>query len=260
MALVSIDNLPNGRDLGGHRTQDGRRVSPGLLFRAAAPVNPDMQQSLADLSITTVFDLRTEPERRQTPDLLPPSSSLQVADVLADAPDAGAASLGGIASAALSNSSQQQKLTSGDVHELMLRSYRYFVELPSAQRSYAQVFQGLLAPDSGPVLFHCTAGKDRTGWLAAVLLLSLGVSRDDVVADYLASGPAVTAMFAPYLPDLIAKGVAAELLQPALAVTEEYFNAAMDSVNDNFDSLPNYLAALGLDDDALALLRQRFLS
>lgn len=257
---MSISTLPNGRDLGGFSTTGGGRVAQGLLFRGSAPVNPEMQQSLAAISISTVFDLRTDLERHQTPDLVPPETMLEIADVLADAPDAGAASLGGIATAALTKSTTHNRLTATEVHDLMLRSYRYFVELPSAQRAFAQVIARLLRPDGGAVLFHCTAGKDRTGWLAAVLLQALGVSRDDALADYLASGPAVEAMFAPYFPRLIEKGVEPELLRPALAVTEEYFDTAMDSVAENFGSLPNYLAVLGLDDAALALLRQRFVT
>ena len=103
---MSPARLPNGRDIGGHRGYDGRLVKPGLVFRSGMLVGPDAGVVLESLGVGQVFDLRTEPERTARPDQLPDSAELVVADVLADDPGSGAASLGKIARTVLTSETE----------------------------------------------------------------------------------------------------------------------------------------------------------
>jgi protein-tyrosine phosphatase len=109
------------------------------------------------------------------------------------------------------------------------------------------------------VVYHCSAGKDRTGWATAVLLTALGASRETVMADYLASNGYLVeknkAMFSAMPAATAAK------LQPVFTVRAAYLQAAFDEVDRRYGSFDHYLGeGLGLDDAALARLRARFLA
>ncbi|NED69939.1 tyrosine-protein phosphatase, partial [Streptomyces sp. SID10244] len=78
-----------------------------------------------------------------------------------------------------------KELSGPKARELIAGTYRQMITLPSALRAYRAFHRGLLGEHESPSLFHCTTGKDRTGWAAASLLTLLGVSTDDVYQDYL---------------------------------------------------------------------------
>src|SRR5262249_45245837 len=112
----------------------------------------------------------------------------------------------------------------------------------------------LAAPDRRPVLFHCTTGKDRTGWAAAVTLTLLGASRDDVVRDYMLTNAQLLPALQPLVDRFAAAGGDPTLLQPALGVRAAYLAAAFDEAQRRFGSMDGYLSAgLGVDD----AMRQR---
>jgi len=135
--------------------------------------------------------------------------------------------------------------------------------LPSAKDAYTRLFASLQATPEGAkkgaVVYHCSAGKDRTGWATAVLLTALGVPRETVMADYLASNGYLVeknrAMFSAMPPQQAAK------LEPVFTVRAAYLNAAFDEVDKRYGSFDRYLKeGLGLDAVALARLRARFLA
>ncbi len=257
MARVSLADLPNGRDLGGIATRSGT-VRAGLVFRSAAPTGEAARTALSALGIRTVIDLRSALEREQQPTDLPPSASARAADVLADASYAGAANLGKLAAEALAGHQVADGFAGRDLRAIMLESYRDFAELGSGMSATADVLRLLANPDAGPVLLHCTAGKDRTGWLAAVLLHVLGADWDDIMADYLASGPAVRAMFEGVLARLPDRVAAERLLEPVLGVSPDYLLAARGAAQRTHGSLDDYIReGLGIDDATVAALRTR---
>ncbi len=240
-----MKQLPNGRDLGGYRTSGGSTIRQGVVFRSAAPTDAAARDSLTELGISTVFDLRTVAERDQRPDLLPRSTRHVVADLLSDSPESGAANLGAMAQAVMGGAASA--LTAVDVRAIMISSYQSFATLPSAVAATADVLSHLLDEDSGATLFHCTAGKDRTGWLAAVTLSAVGVSWDDVVADYLASGPEISRLLAPVLDAVSAQGRDLSAFAPALGVEAAYLEAAWAAMHEAHGSLRGFLTnGLGL--------------
>ena len=99
----------------------------------------------------------------------------------------------------------------------------------------------VLDPTRTPVLFHCTAGKDRTGWAATILLLAAGVDEAGALDEFLAVNPAVRETFAPLLQQLAAAGGDPELLRPMLEVRAEYLQAALDTMRERFGSFDGYL-------------------
>ena len=111
-----------------------------------------------------------------------------------------------------------------------------------------------------PVLFHCTAGKDRTGWAAALLLHVAGVDADVVEADYLLTNERSRGTREKYL-GLVAEHLGADRVatfEPTMVADTSYLAAAYAQADASFGSLDRYLReGLGLDDDALAAVRTR---
>jgi len=243
---LHLATAPNFRDIGGYRTLDGRWVKVGLVYRS------DQLDRLSDADLATIgqlapsldVDLRTAAERQRGPDRLPHGTELLVADVVGQAGP---------------NAMTMAKITSpGAAIDFLMAANRQFVSLPSARDAYASLF-ARLPSTSGPVVYHCSAGKDRTGWATAVLLTALGVPRRTVMADYLASNSYLAdknlAAFSRMPPEAVSN------LEPIFTVRAAYLDAAFDEVDRRYGSFDRYLrVGLGIDDEALARLRARFLA
>ncbi|UYG16083.1 tyrosine-protein phosphatase [Brachybacterium huguangmaarense] len=254
-----IPTLPNLRDLGGKSTGDGRRVRPGILFRSVdlSRLDEDGTAAVVGLGIRTVYDLRTAQESEQRPDRVPEGMRRVELDVLADASDNAAAQLGPV----VEDPKQAERiLSAGGAARVFRDAYRDLVSLPSARRSYRGLFRGLLDDGREPALFHCTTGKDRTGWGAASLLLALGVDEDEVRADYLRTNDDLLPALRP-LFDRFEQAVGdPELLEPVLGVREEYLDTALDEARARFDGIDGYVRdGLGLSDDEIDRLGETLL-
>ncbi|WP_240945220.1 tyrosine-protein phosphatase [Rhodococcus sp. HNM0569] len=159
---LHLEGVENARDLGGYATVDGRHVRTGKVLRTAAldDATPTDLARLTELGVTDVDDLRTVYERTVAPDLVPEGATANWYDALGGSP----------------------VTTLVD----MPSAYRAFVTGPGANQAFGAVLRDLVESD-GAVLYHCSAGKDRTGWTTAVLLTILGVPRDTIEEDYLLS-------------------------------------------------------------------------
>jgi protein-tyrosine phosphatase len=257
--LVQVTRLANLRDVGGWPAAGGGRVRRGLLYRSMNLGNLDDEglAALGDLGIRAVFDLRTEAEREAAPDRLPAGIELVVADVLAGSPHAAPADF----FATLNDPKlATERFGDGRALEMFGQGYRLFVGMPSALAAFGRVYRGLLDPAARPALMHCTAGKDRTGWGAAALLLLLGVSEADVTRDYLMTNDALMPRMRRSLDDFAAAGGDPEILLQVLGVRVEYLRAAIEEMESSFGTIERYFAqGLGIDDDDQAVLRAAFL-
>ena len=121
-------------------------------------------------------------------------------------------------------------------------AYREFVRLDSARAGYRRLFSDVAGGASTPALFHCTTGKDRTGWAAAALLMLLGVPDDAVMEDYLLSGPRLLPVVRPMVDAFAARGGDADLLWPLVGVRPAYLEAALDEVQRLYGSIHGYFA------------------
>ena len=252
---LRLQHAPNSRDMGGYRTGDGRWVKMGLLYRADQLNHLDGSElsSLRLLGLRRVIDLRQAVEREHEPDPTIPSVENLHFDVLADAGlDADAMPPGG-----------WSLISSGGGADYMKTLYRSFVTLPSARKSYGGLLSSLIK-DNGPVLFHCTAGQDRTGWGAAIILRALGVPREEIVKDYMMSVPLLSEkhgnLIKEYAAKLTDRNVSVEDLEPLFWIRSDYLDAAFDEVDRRYGSFDSYLRdGLGFDESEISALRSKYL-
>ncbi|KRD43915.1 protein tyrosine phosphatase [Cellulomonas sp. Root930] len=246
--------VTNLRDLGGRATADGGTVATGVAFRSAELADPSVGTDavLAGLRIRTVVDLRTEAERSSRPDQLPAGAQLRVLDALADLPSGAAAQLPAVLA-----SGGIDALADLDLAGQMLAVYRRLVVGEAARQAYAGLVRAVIDAERRAVLFHCTAGKDRTGWATTVLLLAAGVDEEGAMEEYLAVGPAVRTTYAPLLQQVGDAGGNPDDLRPLLEVRPEYLDTALALVRERFGSFEGYLSdGLGLGAVEVEALRR----
>ncbi|WP_459547079.1 tyrosine-protein phosphatase [Nocardia sp. X0981] len=224
---LHLAGAPNARDIGGYHTADGHTVRTGIVYRAdqLTELTPADLAELTRRTVRQVDDLRTVYERALGPDRLPAGARANWYDMI------GAAPLPELMST----------LAGGT--EL----YRAFITAPGANEAVAAVLRDIARSGSegGAVLFHCTAGKDRTGWVAAVLLTVLGVDRATVTEDFLASNHY--------------RGAAPG--EPLSGVRQEWLDAAFEQVNASYGSFDRYVSeGLRLSAADVDALRQRMLA
>jgi protein-tyrosine phosphatase len=141
-------------------------------------------------------------------------------------------------------------LGGGKAVTLFDSAYREIVSLPSALAAYRRMFTELLDDKHRPALFHCTTGKDRTGWAAAATLTLLGVSKDDVIADFLITNRDLLPALKPYFDRFASAGGDPALLSPVLGVEPSYLRAAFDEMHSRFGTIEAYFSqGLGIDAD-----------
>ncbi len=248
MDVLALQQLPNARDLGGHRGAGGQYVKPSWVLRSAAPTSAEHSAAISRLAVETVVDFRTDAERTGQALTLPANVKTVHLDILADEPDDAPASLGRMAAGA--PPADPDSITPDLTRGIMLDAYRTFALLPGARQRYSQLLASLATPSAGPTLLHCTAGKDRTGWATALILLSLGVDRDDVMADYLASAAEVAVLLEPIRRKVAEHGGNVDAVDMVLSVREEYLDTALTAMTEEYGSLSQYLTAgLGLPVD-----------
>ena len=231
----------NFRDLGGYTGHGGQQVKWRSIFRSdhLAGLTPADQSVLAQLGVTRAVDFRGQAESAAYAYALPGVAY----HPLAIEPT--------VVQRAMELQRSGHQLTAQDAVELMQETYRGFVH-DNAPR-FAALFQLLLASDE-PLVFHCTAGKDRTGFAAALILFALGVPRDVVMHDYLLTNslyrrPAGMGSHAPQ-----------EVLAVLWRVQEEFLEAALHKVESEFGGLQPYLVdVLGVDAAAQKELASRYL-
>ncbi|MBP8235016.1 MAG: tyrosine-protein phosphatase [Rhizorhabdus sp.] len=248
--LLPLEGGFNLRDMGGYATTDGRTVRRGLLYRSGVMsyLTEADERHLASLGIATVCDLRRGGERKRHP-----SSWCERAGVFYWSRDYAESSgvLGELLRGTLPDAAA--------VRAKMLHLYTELLvdHAPSYRFLFARLAEGQV-----PLLFNCSAGKDRTGVAAALILSMLGVPRETVFDDYL-----LTNRFADFgrLFDDSRGGydqydaVDPEVLRPLLAADADYLDAMYDSLDRDHGGLDAYLAAIGVDDRAQRVIRERVL-
>jgi protein-tyrosine phosphatase len=181
--LLVFEKLHNIRDLGGMRASDGRRIVSGKLVRCGdlSEFSGQDRKAFALLS-DTVIDFRTDGERREKPDIKIPGIRYHHIPVL-DSLTAGITR----EKAADRNVFSRFGAEPDKARRYMCDMYHSFAESDLAAAGYAQFIRILMKPHERAVVWHCTAGKDRAGIGAAIIEEILGVSREDVTNDYLAT-------------------------------------------------------------------------
>jgi protein-tyrosine phosphatase len=249
---LALQGAPNFRDFGGYRTADGRLVKWGCLYRSgqlSTLTEPDVAL-LATLELDLVCDFRRIEEQRSEPSRLPGVQPLRVAS-LPIVPGSNARYL---------DEAHHHLDDPRAMFDFMLEINRDFAERQS--ETFSCMFSEILAIENARILVHCAAGKDRTGFAAAIILLALGVPRDAVLRDYLLTGR----FFRPEREmarlrrKYALERMSAETILPMLETRADYLVHALAAIEQSHRSLEHYLeAALGVGPAELAELRARYL-
>jgi protein-tyrosine phosphatase len=253
--LIPIASVPNLRDLGGWPVAGGGTVRHGVLYRSTEleHLSDADLPAFRELAITTVYDFRTEAERTREPDRVVAGVDYYVVDVLADESGAAPAQL---MKALRDPAAAEQLLGDGRAVEMFEQGYRQMITLPSALAGYRRFFEGIARAEHRPALFHCTTGKDRTGWASAAVLMLLGVSDDDVMRDFMLTNDELLPSLKPVFAQFEHAGGRRELLEPVLGVRPEYLEAALDELRTNYGDIETYFTkGLGLGPDVHHALR-----
>jgi protein-tyrosine phosphatase len=250
--LTLLEGGHNFRDLGGYRTSDGRRLRWGLLFRSGvmATLTDADRRRLAPFGIRVICDLRANGERLHRPTRW---AGISEVEIWARDHD----SSGGDLLTRLTDPAT----TATDMFAMMHETYR---KLPYEQvASYREIFRRL-SRGQLPLLFHCAAGKDRTGVAAALILTALGVPREAVIEEYLISeyyfdsGRRIALENAS---GTLLKQVPPDIWEPLMHAKKSYLEAMFSQLQDNHGSIEGYIAEqLEIGQDEIDQMRTHLLS
>jgi protein-tyrosine phosphatase len=273
---VWLRGAPNARDLGGIPVAAGRAVRAGVLFRAPAlgRLTDEDVAALRRVGLAEVIDLRHPREIELTPpDRLP--DGLAVAHVpiferdhpvfifvagIMLTPPAGAPPESAAPRPGEVGAGDMAAYENGAIGA-MCDVYRWFVTSAAAREAFGTAVRRVAAAAGRPLLYHCSAGKDRTGWLTAILLTALGAERDVVLADYLRTNVDGERSVEKILRALAARrAVDPERVRPVLVAAPEYLAAGYAEAERAYGSFDGYLRdGLGLDERLRAGLRATLL-
>lgn len=256
-AAPQLDSFANFRDVAGDGEIGGVELKPGVFYRSNAPRKTSEADlaALADLGITTAYDMRDQSEIDLPmiggADILPagteyrhtPIEFANLIELIFQVP------------------------TKAEADEYMRETNRAFVTDADRRAGFAEVLQGLADGDD-PQLFHCTSGKDRTGWVSYLLLSLVGVDNDAIIDDYLLSNDNLAADNAEILGIMgMTSGSTGSLgmadagaVESLMTVDESYLRAGMEQLEADFDDVEDYLtsaAGLGLTEDTVDALRTK---
>lgn len=241
--VLAVPGAMNIRDLGGYRTTAGHITRWRSLLRGDSPhlIMPEGAEALRAAGLSSVVDLRSPDEAAAEPN--PLAALATVSYAARPLFDDLAPTLQGVVARA-----------SGD---LLLDLYQEALDGRSG--AVADALTAIAKAPPGAVLFHCTAGKDRTGIIAALLLGAAGVDRADIVADYALTGPRI----APLVERLLARtrdnGGDPVAHARFLRCDADTMAATLNHIDRRHGSVPGYLADIGMDRAGIDALRGRLL-
>jgi protein-tyrosine phosphatase len=242
---VEFEGAPNFRDLGGYPSAFGGITRWGCVFRAGRLdlLTADDLAEFERLGIRTVYDLRREEERLRAPD---PIASIHVC----------------LLSGVLANADMPDRasLVERD-HGVQFMRDMYVGLLAHASSEIGSIVTGLADPEALPVVFHCTAGKDRTGVVAALILGALGVARETVLDDFELTGRFVDDEHHEQMfQRMLEVGMGPEAAAGMLATSRRSMADALDALDASYGGPEAYLIEVaGVDPVTLAAVRANLL-
>jgi protein-tyrosine phosphatase len=258
---IELQGTPNFRDIGGYETVDGRFVRWGLVYRTGvlSYLTPSDFAYLRQLGVRVVCDFRTRQENEEAPEeWVPDSGAIMISMPIG--PDNGKSTTASLQQFAQGHPTTEQ------FKERMVKTYSNFVFEFSPE--YARVF-GELKQDHLPLVYHCTAGKDRTGIFTALLLRVLGVPLQTVLADYeltdryfmSRADSTEASQKVRAQAESMMKTFTPEQRQVLMAADPAYLKATFAAIDERYGSFDNYRRqTLGLNDADVSALRVRLLT
>ena len=220
--ILPLEGGFNFRDMGGYKVFSGKSVKWGKIFRSDEMSNltPSDLEYLNNIPLHTVVDFRSKNEINESPDIIPVSviNNYELT----------------INPGNHSNISDVSKFSSEDGEEFMKDIYRSLVSDSAIINRYKMFFALLQDESKLPLLFHCTAGKDRTGMGAALFLASLGVDEKVIFEDYMLSNQLLEDKY-HVITDSMPQ------LKALLEVRLRYLRTGFDQIKKEHGSIENYL-------------------
>ncbi|HUC05126.1 MAG TPA: tyrosine-protein phosphatase [Acidimicrobiales bacterium] len=237
--MIALQGAVNFRDLGGYETADGRHTRWRVLFRAdgLGELTPDDYAILRELDIRTVVDLRSAGE-------------LENGRFDVDSHPV-----------AFHHFPFMETLPHPEVFERApgLLAERYKEMLDDAGPQIVGALRALSAPDARPAVFHCTAGKDRTGILSALVLLLVGVPEATVVHDYALSGEAMARLREKIIAKYPDSREVIETLEETFSANPDHMVGLLRHMHEHYGTVEDYVRAKGLDPSVIVRLRDELL-
>ncbi|WMI65413.1 tyrosine-protein phosphatase [Aestuariibaculum sp. YM273] len=248
---INLENSVNFRDLGGIPTQDGKHTKWGLIYRSGE-LSDLTQEDLAYMStidIKSILDFRTNEEIEEKPDMYP--NGVQWFHV----------PVGNMGNGNMKEMFKKLREADPETFNGDKLMENISEDLLKSKDAFKTMFRDLLNNDKTPLLFHCTAGKDRTGHASALILTALGVDEETIYNEYTLSN------YFRYdsSEETIKKaakfyGIDQRILRPIMGVKRSYLQTGMDILKAEYGSVQNYLETeIGLDSTAISKLRNKFL-
>jgi protein-tyrosine phosphatase len=257
---VVLDGAVNVRDIGGYRSSHGLDVIRGRLFRgdSLSQLTGSDVERLDRLGLRTAIDFRTAGEV-----LLGGDDRLPYGVEFAHLPVSGG-DLGAVYELIASgdHARQRRELGDGRAASFMAEMNRGFVSDARQREAFGAALRLLCSPGRLPLLYHCTGGKDRAGWMTAIVLTALGVPRELVLRDYLLSNDLHRTGYQKLSFDLVRTGIVAdlELIRPFLEQSATYLGAAFEEADRQYGSFGRFLAyGLEVSETMMAELRRTLL-
>ncbi|WEV43781.1 tyrosine-protein phosphatase [Lactobacillus sp. ESL0684] len=257
--LIGVKSGRNFRELGGYQTKDGKTVKMHKLLRTAnlGTLDENDQKLLQDYGVKYIVDFRSSTEAEAEPDRIPEGASYDFDPVFSEDLTNASSSVENVV--AMGEKDPQ----AGFKH--MFIAYDDMITSASAQKAYRHFFDLLLANDQDgqSLIFHCTAGKDRTGFGALLILSALGVPAQTIKQDYLLTNVTTADFVEDFLAKAKAKGAneaTLNIIKDFQTVHPEYIDHVFETLDKNYGGVNNYLRdIMKLTDDEISQLRKIYL-
>ena len=245
----------NFRDLGGYKTEDGRALKWGKIYRSddLHLLTDEDLKYLSRLNIKSVVDFRSDEERESEPDRLNPDMTQVLLPIKFQPEELDDETLKNL----------MKNLTFGTLDSSNLLRDFNIVIVKDFATEYKKFFRHVIENNAEPIVFHCTAGKDRAGFASAMILTVLGVPREKVIEDYLLTNTYVKDHVDSEMLEIELKTffrADTDNLRKINLVEERYIQAAFDTIDSEWGGIDNYISgALGLSEEDILKLKDFYL-
>jgi len=250
---IGLENTVNFRDLGGLKTKDGKTVRKGFIYRSdnLSKLKTDDFGRFNALRIATVYDLRTDHEIEGKEDHLPPNVRYMHTPVVQD----NAGEIKGL----------KKRVLNGEITEQQAKDMtaRFYADAVTVNIGSVKDILKQITSSDQPVLYHCSAGKDRTGIISALILSILNVDRQVIVDDFMVSNyyrraRAEKTLGKAKLGRIIKPKLNMDAIEILSTVDKSFINATFSAIDSTYGGMEPFIEKeLGVDKVARRILIEK---
>jgi protein-tyrosine phosphatase len=246
--FIRLDSVNNLRDIGGYKTMEGRKVRWGRVFRSGnfSHLTKEDMETLNQLKVKSIFDLRSTEGANKNPDKIPPNIEYYHSPVYEKEFEKE------LYPALLF---QRHKLG-----EILGSGYWHWPQ--NGASAYGQLFNQIADPKSLPLIFHCTAGKDRAGIAVAILYALLGVPDETIIADYSLTNQEFNRLYQEFLESERGHrlGIPPSDIKIMIAANPDWIKRTLTLLHTKYNGAEDYLKqTTGVSQDAINAIRRNLL-